>query len=71
MNLPYLYVTASAPKHLEMTITRREFEDMSKELISRSIRPLEKCLKDSDLTRDKITEVLLVGGMTRMPKVQE
>ena len=62
-------VDASGPKHLETTLTRQEFEKLAELLIERSIKPLEKCLYDSGLTRDKVDEVLLVGGMTRMPKV--
>ena len=71
VNLPYLSVDASGPKHLETTITRQDFEKLASDLIERSIKPLERCLHDSGLTRDRVDEVLLVGGMTRMPKVQD
>lgn len=69
VNLPYLSADQSGPKHLQVQITRSKFEGICEELIKRTIKPLEQCLKDSGLTKDKIDEVLLVGGMTRMPKV--
>jgi molecular chaperone DnaK len=50
-------------------LTRAKFESLANELITRALKPLDSCLKDSGLTKDKIDEVLLVGGMTRMPKV--
>lgn len=54
-----------------MSITRSKFESIAADLINRSIKPLDGCLKDSGLSKDKVDEVLLVGGMTRMPKVQD
>lgn len=69
INLPYLSADATGPKHLQVTMTRAKFETIVDELVKRTIKPLESCLKDSGLTKDKIDEVLLVGGMTRMPKV--
>jgi molecular chaperone DnaK len=54
---------------LQVTLTRAKFESIVDSLIQRTVKPLENCLKDSGLTKDKIDEVLLVGGMTRMPKV--
>ena len=71
INLPYLSANQTGPKHLQVTLTRAKLESLVDELITRSIKPLENCLKDSGLTKDKIDEVLLVGGMTRMPKVQD
>ena len=56
---------------MQVQITRAKFESLCEDLITRTTKPLESCLKDSGLTKDKIDEVLLVGGMTRMPKVQE
>jgi len=56
---------------LQVQINRAKFESLTSDLISRTIKPLEQCLKDSGLTKDKLDEILLVGGMTRMPKVQE
>lgn len=71
VNLAYLSADATGPKHLQLSINRGKFEQISSDLISRSLKPLDACLKDSGLTKDKIDEVLLVGGMTRMPKVQD
>ncbi len=69
VNLPYLSADQTGPKHLQVTLTRAKFESIVDELIKRTTKPLEACLKDSGLTKDKIDEVLLVGGMTRMPRV--
>jgi molecular chaperone DnaK len=69
INLPYLSADASGPKHLQLAITRAKFESIVEELVQRTVKPCELALKDSGLTKDKIDEVLLVGGMTRMPKV--
>jgi len=71
VNLPYLSADQTGPKHLQLNITRAKYESLASELITRGIKPLEACLKDSGLTKDKVDEVLLVGGMTRMPKVGE
>jgi molecular chaperone DnaK len=71
INLPYLSADATGPKHLQLQITRAKFESIVEELVQRTNKPCELALKDSGLTKDKIDEVLLVGGMTRMPKVQE
>jgi len=71
VNLAYLSADATGPKHLQLPITRAKFEALADELITRSLKPLGACLKDSGLSKDKVDEVLLVGGMTRMPKVQE
>ena len=71
INLPYLSADASGPKHLQIQITRAKLESIVDQLIQSTIKPCESALKDSGLTKDKIDEILLVGGMTRMPKVQE
>lgn len=71
INLPYLSADATGPKHLQVQITRAKLESLVNDLIQRTVKPSEQCLKDSGLTKDKIDEILLVGGMTRMPKVQE
>jgi len=71
VNLAYLSADASGPKHLQLPITRAKFESLADDLITRSLKPLDACLKDSGLSKDKVDEVLLVGGMTRMPKVQD
>lgn len=62
---------ASGPKHLTLTLTRAKLEGIVDELVSKTIKPCEAALKDSALSKGDINEVLLVGGMTRMPKVQE
>jgi len=71
VNLPYLSADSTGPKHLQLNLTRAKFESLASDLISRGLKPLEGCLKDSGLTKDKVDEVLLVGGMTRMPKVAD
>lgn len=71
VNLPYLLVDASGPKHMNMKITRAKFESLTADLVKRTIGPCEKALKDAEVTKSDIGDVLLVGGMTRMPKVQE
>ena len=69
ISIPYLSFDQSGPKHLNLQLTRSKMEGLVDSLISRTIKPLESCLKDSGLTKDKVDEVLLVGGSTRMPKV--
>ncbi|WP_185864302.1 molecular chaperone DnaK [Blattabacterium cuenoti] len=71
INLPYITATDSGPKHLVITLTRSKFEQLSENLIKRSINPCSKALKDANLTTKNIDEVILVGGSTRIPKVQE
>jgi len=71
IDLPFLTADKSGPKHLKLKITRAKYESLTEEFLNRTLKPCESCLKDSGLTKDKIDEVILVGGMTRMPKVQE
>jgi molecular chaperone DnaK len=71
INLPYVTADANGPKHLNITINRAKFEGMVEDLIARSIDPCKICMKDAGVTADDIDEVILVGGQTRMPKVQE
>ena len=71
INLPYITADATGPKHLQKTLTRAQFEQMTDELYERTKDPCRKALSDAGLTADKIDEVLLVGGSSRMPKVQE
>ncbi|MGO8737967.1 molecular chaperone DnaK [Rhodoblastus sp.] len=71
MNLPYITADASGPKHLTLKLTRAKYEALVDDLIQRTIEPCRKALKDAGLTAGEINEVVLVGGMTRMPKVQE
>jgi len=71
INLPYITADASGPKHLSMKLTRAKFESLVDELIEKTIKPCEIALKDSGLKLSDISDVILVGGMTRMPKVQD
>ena len=71
INLPFITMNQSGPLHLQMTLTRAQLEKLCDPLIERSVPPCEACVNDSGLSKDKINEVILVGGMTRMPKVQE
>jgi molecular chaperone DnaK len=71
INLPYITADASGPKHLTLKLTRAKYEALVDDLIQRTIEPCRKALKDAGLSAGEINEVVLVGGMTRMPKVQE
>ena len=71
VNLPYITADASGPKHLLLTLTRSKLEQLTADLIERSLGPVRKALSDADLKPADINEVVLVGGMTRMPAVQE
>ncbi|MBI3701379.1 MAG: molecular chaperone DnaK [Afipia sp.] len=71
INLPFITADASGPKHLTMKLTRAKFEALVDDLIQKTIEPCKKALKDAGLSAAEINEVVLVGGMTRMPKVQE
>ncbi len=71
INLPFITADASGPKHLTMKLTRAKFEALVDDLVQRTVEPCRKALKDAGLTAGQIDEVVLVGGMTRMPKVQE
>ena len=71
INLPFITATQEGPKHLDMTLTRAQFEEFCSDLIDRSRTPVEKAMKDAKLTKEDIHEVVLVGGSTRIPAVQE
>ena len=71
INLPFICADATGPKHLVYTMTRSKLEALTDDLIERSLLPCAECLKDSGIQKDKISDVLLVGGMTRMPRVQQ
>ncbi|TRY91099.1 hypothetical protein DNTS_020399 [Danionella cerebrum] len=71
INLPYLTMDASGPKHLHMRLTRSQFEGIVADLIRRTVAPCQKAMQDAEVSKSDIGEVLLVGGMTRMPKVQQ
>ena len=71
INLPFITADASGPKHLVMTMTRAKLESLVADLIERTVPPSQQAMKDAAVTRDDLDEVVLVGGQTRMPKVQE
>ena len=69
INLPFITADASGPKHISMKLTRAKMEQLCDDLFERTIGPVKNCLRDAGITTDKIDELVLVGGMTRMPKV--
>jgi molecular chaperone DnaK len=71
INIPYITADSSGPKHLKMEMTRADLEKLTKDLIDSTIKPCEKALKDAGLKVDDVDQVLLVGGMTRMPAIQK
>ena len=71
INLPFITADASGPKHLTMKLTRAKFESLVEDLVQRTIEPCKAALKDAGIVAGQIDEVVLVGGMTRMPKIQE
>jgi len=70
INLPYLTMDASGPKHMNLKLSRAKFESLVDDLVKRTIGPCNKAMQDADVKKNDIGEVILVGGMTRMPKVQ-
>jgi molecular chaperone DnaK len=71
INLPFITADASGPKHLNMKLSRAKLEALVADLIDRLVAPCETCIKDAGISKSKIDEVILVGGMTRMPRVQQ
>ncbi len=71
INLPFITADASGPKHLQRSLSRAKFEQMTEDLLERTKEPCRKAMKDAGVTADQIDEVLLVGGSTRMPKVMQ
>ena len=71
INLPFITADATGPKHLDYTLTRAEFESITKDLLDRCRKPVEQALRDANMSQGEIDEVILVGGSTRMPAVQE
>jgi molecular chaperone DnaK len=71
LNLPFITADQNGPKHLDMTLTRAKLEQLVDDLVSRTIGPCKQAISDAKLTQSEIDEVILVGGMTRMPKVQQ
>merc|ERR1712198_437860 len=70
INLPYLTMDATGPKHMNLKLSRSKFESIVESIVKRTVEPCKKAMKDADVAQKDIGEVLLVGGMTRMPKVQ-
>ncbi len=71
INLPFITADASGPKHMNIKLSRAKFESLVEDLIDRLVHPMEQALRDASLNRSSIDEVILVGGMTRMPRVQQ
>ncbi|PYL29573.1 MAG: molecular chaperone DnaK [Verrucomicrobia bacterium] len=71
INLPFITADASGPKHIQKKLTRAKLEQLTDDLIQRTVPPVKACLKDAQVTEKDINELVLVGGMTRMPKVQQ
>ena len=71
INLPFVTADASGPKHLNMKLSRSKMESLVEDLVERVVSPMRTALKDAGLTTSEIDEVILVGGMTRMPRIQE
>ena len=71
INLPYITADANGPKHLELSLTRAKFEELSHDLLERCKKPVEQALKDAGLSKNELNEVVLVGGSTRIPAVQQ
>ena len=71
INLPFITADQSGPKHLNVTLTRAKFEQLVEDLVQRTIPPMQQALKDAGLSPEQIDEVILVGGSTRIPKIQE
>ena len=71
INLPFITADANGPKHLDLTLTRAKFDEMTRDLVEATIQPMQQALKDAGLTASQIDKVILVGGSTRIPAVQE
>src|SRR5207237_10358260 len=71
INLPFVTADASGPKHISMKLTRAKMEQLCDDLFERTVGPVKNCLKDAGIAEEKIDELVLVGGMTRVPRVVE
>src|SRR5712691_3520459 len=71
VNLPFITADATGPKHLQMKLTRSRFEQMVEDIVQRSMGPCKQAMTDASVTPQKIDEVVLVGGQTRMPRIQQ
>jgi len=70
INLPFIYIDGQTPKHIDIEIDRSKFEELSKDLLERCKKPLQKCLEDAKLTKSSVDQIILVGGSTRIPAVR-
>ena len=71
INLPFVTADASGPKHLNLTLTQAKFEELVSDLVERTVQPCIQAINDAGLSKTEIDEVILVGGSTRIPKIQE
>ncbi len=71
INLPFITADATGPKHLDMTLTRAKFDELTRDLVEATVEPMRKAMSDAGLTYDQIDKIILVGGSTRIPAVQE
>ncbi|MFM6404082.1 MAG: Hsp70 family protein, partial [Microcystis sp.] len=71
INLPFIAADETGPKHLELELTRAKFEELTRELVEKTLEPVQQSLKDSELQPNDIDRVILVGGSTRIPAVQQ
>lgn len=71
INLPFVTADANGPKHLDMTLTRSKFDELTRDLVDKTIKPVQQALKDAGLTSEQLDKVIFVGGSTRIPTVQE
>jgi molecular chaperone DnaK len=71
VNIPFITADADGPKHMDMTLSRADFEKLALELVEKTIKPCEEALKDASIKKEEVNEIILVGGMTRMPLVQK
>ncbi len=71
ISLPFITADASGPKHINLKLTRAQYDSLTKHLVDRTIEPCKKAIKDAGISTKDLNEVLLVGGMSRMPRVQE
>jgi molecular chaperone DnaK len=71
INLPFITADANGPQHLELTLTRAKFDDLTRDLVQKTIEPVKKAMADADVSKNDINKIILVGGSTRIPAVQE
>src|SRR5207244_11955847 len=71
INLPFITADASGPKHIQKKLTRAKLEQLTDSIVERTVQPVKDCLKDATISERDVNELVLVGGMTRMPKVVE